>query len=157
MLARFDTADAVFDSLSAAEDYLAAEKSGVQREADMAASHKDRNRFVINSSDPEHLQYSGSRTLTHIDEQGVPHLYYLTTMPSWNSDAYHADGSVNYYPEGAEAVSVGHVRENLRLLPDGRYELKRKNGTTRLYNLFGQLEEMTDANGNELKFQYDLT
>jgi YD repeat-containing protein len=44
--------------------------------------------------------------------------------------------------------------DSIELLPDGSYKRTKKNKTVYIYDFYGQLQSITDANGNNIAFGY---
>jgi YD repeat-containing protein len=125
------------------------------KEAKVTLAHESRNEFVYASNDSSFLLGTGNRSLTLVDENGDTHLYTINAEPFYESPTTYPDGSINYYPAGA-ACTPERVNDDLLYIElDGSYTITKKNKTQYSYSFFGQLEKITDTNGNEIKFVYD--
>ena len=126
----------------------------LRKEADYVLANQEKNRYVYNESDPEKFVITGNGTLNLIDEIGTPHLYTLNTPPDYETMASYADGSKNYYPSGVTATPQLPTDDKLELLADGSYVVTKKDKSIYRYNFHGQLESITDNNGNRILFDY---
>ncbi|MCG8570009.1 MAG: DUF6531 domain-containing protein, partial [Spirochaetes bacterium] len=126
-----------------------------KKESQLAKANENRNQYVINGTDPDLLQYTGNNTVTVIDESGYPHQYFIVEEPNYLSTVHYADGSRNYYPGGSSTIAGTPNDDILTILPDGSYEMIKKDKTRYHYSFYGQLEKMVDLNGNETTFHYD--
>ncbi|MCK4797573.1 MAG: RHS repeat protein, partial [Spirochaetes bacterium] len=124
-------------------------------EANIANSNESRNMYVVNNTDPEYLQYTGNETITIIDENGTPHLYYINEPPNYNSTSRYADGSINYYKNGASTTPSLPTDDKLDILPDGSYVITKKDKSKYYYSFYGQIKKIVDTNCNEIACIYN--
>ncbi len=128
-------------------------KQSVEEEG-LSALNVERNIHVLDDPSVNPLGNTGIGTLTLVDEQGTPRMYTLAATPNYDSTAVYADGSKNYYPNGSDTASVPKENDSVKLLPDGSFTRTAKNRTVFVYDFYGQLQSITDVNGNRLDFTY---
>lgn len=97
----------------------------------------------------------GSNRLIWIDEAGQPHFYTITQVPDYYSDYKNYDGWINYYPQGSNLVPDQSVDPEIRILPDGTYQLKQEDGKIYKYSHYGKLVEIEDSKRKTIKFEYN--
>jgi RHS repeat-associated protein len=127
------------------------------KEANVTLAHESRNTFVYEDSDSSFLLGTGNRSVTLVDENGDTHLYTINTEPFYDSPTTYPDGSINYYPSGIVCTPERVNDDLLYIEPDGSYTVTKKNKTQYHYSFYGQLEKITDTNGNEIEFVYDTS
>jgi YD repeat-containing protein len=120
-----------------------------------ADSNLAKDEYVINSTDPKYYQFTGNETLTVIDENGVNHLYRITTTPDYHTTATYPNGQLNFFPQGATCTAAVPKDDTMAINGNGGYLLTKKDRTQYVYSFYGQLLSIIDPNGNELSFEYD--
>jgi len=129
-----------------------AEQSRV--EANVSASSESKNIYTVNITDPWSMEHTGNDTVTFIDEEGFPHLYFIEAEPDYGSSTKYPNGHTNYYPQGSLCTASLPNDDTLELLPDGSYVLAKKDKTQWEYSFYGQLQEIVDTNRNKVSFHY---
>jgi RHS repeat-associated protein len=127
-----------------------------RKEADLTAVNLTKNAYVLNAAHPGYLRNTGVGTLTLIDEAGTPRMYTLTAEPDYDSAVTYPNGKKNCYPNGSATESSPKENDSIELLPDGSYKRTKKNKTVYIYDFYGQLQSITDANGNSIAFSYSV-
>jgi RHS repeat-associated protein len=98
---------------------------------------------------------AGNDSVTLIGTNGVPHRFRYEGAASLSSDHTYPDGSVNYFPSGAELRPEKPTTDTLILTPGGEFVLTRKDGSRWVYGICGQLLRVEDRNRNRAEFHYD--
>lgn len=141
--------------LDALEERMELALDLAREELEHAQANEARDRYVFNDTDPENQKYISNTHLTLIDEAGSTHLYVIDATPDHDSGLVYEDGSHNYYPDGARTTAVIPGDDELFIRPDGSYVLTKKDTTRYYYSFYGQIEKITDPNGNTLTFNYN--
>ncbi|NOY07971.1 MAG: RHS repeat protein [Spirochaetes bacterium] len=126
-----------------------------EKERDRSNRNNSRNRYVYNASDPVYYEDTGLDSVTWIDEQGIPHLYFLESKPDYNSNVLYDDGTINYYPYGSLTVSALPNDNKLSLEAGGSCVITGKSKNKYIYSYYGQLKQIVGINGNVIGFTYN--
>jgi RHS repeat-associated protein len=129
------------------DNTLSSRKATAADELALTNTNSSLNAKHKNATD---YQFSGNRTVTFIDRDGVPHLFEIDEPPVYDSLVKLGSGETNYYPSGSSCTPVKPTTFSLSLSSDGEYEVVYPGGVQHKYSHEGILVSIENENGQGL-------
>jgi len=148
-------AAAIENARSFIDGDLSNQLADIQKKHDAAEAFRSLNSKVADSNN---YIKTGNGKIILIDEKGIPQIFSISANIDYDSTSYYGSSGIkNYYPQGSELTCSKNIDYSLTLSPDGEYIKTLKDGSIKIYNLYGLPKRFEDRNGHGFDYEYANT